>query len=132
MVPKARISSPDRQPVPRSGSRAARSGGTEFAIGTQSLGAWFRGGVVIHLWLVWLLAATQAQVPAITSFTASPATIDPGQSSTLAWEVAGATGLRLDPYIGPVTGSNRVVNPSVTTDRTSQTAPCDMRALGVG
>ena len=54
-------------------------------------------------------------IPVINSFTASPASIGSGQSSTLAWDVAGATSLSIDQNIGTVTGSSTVVNPTATT-----------------
>jgi hypothetical protein len=56
--------------------------------------------------------------PTIVSFTASPSVVAPGGSSTLAWSVAGATSLSIQPGIGAVTGSSRVVNPAATTEYT--------------
>lgn len=56
--------------------------------------------------------------PVIASFTATPMTIAPGQSSTLAWTVTGATILSLDPGIGAVTGSSRTITPAATTTYT--------------
>lgn len=61
------------------------------------------------------VTVTVLQPPTITSFTASPGTIAPGQSATLAWVVNGATALSLNQGIGEVTGSTRVVSPSATT-----------------
>jgi len=55
--------------------------------------------------------------PQITSFTASPAAITIGQSSTLSWSVSGATSLVLNPGAIPVTTS-AVVTPQATTDYT--------------
>ena len=46
----------------------------------------------------------QLPVPVISSFTATPALITNGQSSTLAWSVTGADSLSLSPGIGNVTG----------------------------
>jgi glucose/arabinose dehydrogenase len=43
--------------------------------------------------------------PVISSFTADPPTIVPGESSTLSWEVANAESLRLDPGAIDVTGA---------------------------
>lgn len=56
--------------------------------------------------------------PGISSFTATPGSVAPGGSSTLAWTVSGATSLSIDPGVGPVTGTSRVVRPSVTTTYT--------------
>jgi sugar lactone lactonase YvrE len=53
--------------------------------------------------------------PIIKSFTASPATIGAGQSSTLAWSVSGATTISINNGIGTVTGSSIQVSPSQTT-----------------
>jgi len=56
--------------------------------------------------------------PTISSFTAAPATIAAGQSTTLAWSVAGADSLSISPGIGAVTGTSVTVSPSVTTTYT--------------
>lgn len=59
--------------------------------------------------------------PVITSFTASPTTIDPGSSATLSWQVSGegSIGLSLDHDIGEVTGKTSVeVRPEKTTTYT--------------
>lgn len=56
--------------------------------------------------------------PILSGFTASPASVAPGQSSVLSWTVTGATGLTLDPGIGAVTGSSRTVTPAATTTYT--------------
>jgi hypothetical protein len=56
--------------------------------------------------------------PSITHFMAAPATIHPGQSAALNWEVVGATGLSLEPGVGPVTGAGVTVSPSATTTYT--------------
>ena len=56
--------------------------------------------------------------PVITNFTADPASIAPGQSSTLAWVVSGETSLSIDPAIGTVTGTSLTVSPSTTTTYT--------------
>lgn len=55
--------------------------------------------------------------PRIASFTASPLTLGAGQSTTLTWNVADATGLSIS-GIGAVTGTSRIVNPAVTTTYT--------------
>ncbi len=56
--------------------------------------------------------------PVIHAFSASPASIAPGGSSTLSWNVTGATSLSISPGVGAVTGSSRVVNPAATTEYT--------------
>jgi len=52
--------------------------------------------------------------PVIGAFRATPATLQPGQATTLSWEVSGAEALSLS-GVGAVTGSSRVVTPDVTT-----------------
>ncbi len=56
--------------------------------------------------------------PLIASFSASPASVSPGQATTLSWSVSGATSLSLDQGIGPVTGTSRGVTPGATTTYT--------------
>jgi PKD repeat protein len=56
--------------------------------------------------------------PEIASFTANPASIGVGASSTLSWSVSGATSLSIDQGVGAVTGTSRVVAPAVTTTYT--------------
>ena len=56
--------------------------------------------------------------PVITSFTASPASIQPGQASVLAWSVLNATSLSISNGIGMVSGSSISVTPSSTTTYT--------------
>jgi uncharacterized protein YkwD len=54
--------------------------------------------------------------PTIAFFTATPSSIAPGQSSTLAWSVSGATTITLDHGIGDVSGlTSKVVSPAVST-----------------
>ncbi len=60
---------------------------------------------------------TVVQQPAIGSFTATPVSITLGQSSTLSWTATGATTLSIS-GIGTVTGTSRVVSPTVTTTYT--------------
>ena len=56
------------------------------------------------------------QTPTITSFTAKPATIQPGQSSTLSWNVANATSISIDNGIGTVSATGTLaVSPAATT-----------------
>ena len=53
--------------------------------------------------------------PVITSFTASPSTINLGQSTTLAWAVTGATSLSINQGVGTVTGlTSTQVTPTTT------------------
>lgn len=54
------------------------------------------------------LVITSPLPPVISSFTASPATIAPGQSSTLSWVSAGATSASIDNGVGPVPTSGSV------------------------
>jgi hypothetical protein len=56
-----------------------------------------------------------AVAPAITSFTASPASIKSGASTTLSWTVTGATSLSLDQGVGTVTGTSKVLSPTAST-----------------
>lgn len=57
--------------------------------------------------------------PTIASFTATPATIAAGQSSTLSWSVTDASTLTIDQGVGGVTGStSRLVSPTATTTYT--------------
>ncbi|MDE3245445.1 MAG: hypothetical protein KGN80_05105, partial [Acidobacteriota bacterium] len=55
------------------------------------------------------------QPPTISSFIATPSTITSGQSTTLSWNVSGATSLSIDNGLGAVTGTSHSVSPSVTT-----------------
>jgi len=52
--------------------------------------------------------------PVISSFTANPPEISPGQSSTLSWTVNGAYNI-VSPQVGAVRGSNVTVTPAKTT-----------------
>jgi hypothetical protein len=56
--------------------------------------------------------------PVIASFTATPATVQPGQSVTLNWSVTGATALSIAPAPGSVTGNSVTVTPAATTTYT--------------
>ena len=56
--------------------------------------------------------------PVIDSFTATPATIQSGQSVTLSWSVSGAAALNIAPGPGTVTGSSVTVTPGATTTYT--------------
>lgn len=60
----------------------------------------------------------QGTRPQIATFTASPAVIAAGGSSTLAWTVTGATSVSIDGGIGAVTGTSLTVRPAATTTYT--------------
>lgn len=69
--------------------------------------------------LTWQSNGPAPQTPAITSFTASPASITAGQSATLAWAVSGATSVSIDNGIGSVTNlTSKAVSPAATTTYT--------------
>jgi hypothetical protein len=62
---------------------------------------------------------TVRRPPVITYFAATPAAINAGQSTTLNWEVAGATSLSIAPGVGAVSGGAGVtVSPTSTTTYT--------------
>lgn len=61
--------------------------------------------------------SSNSSPPTITSFTANPASISAGGSSTLSWSVKNATSLALS-GIGAVTGTSFTVTPSATTTYT--------------
>ncbi|MBX3737841.1 MAG: hypothetical protein KF715_14190 [Candidatus Didemnitutus sp.] len=56
--------------------------------------------------------------PTISSFSAAPATIAAGQSTTLNWSVSNADSLSISPNIGSVTGTTTTVTPAATTTYT--------------
>ncbi len=56
--------------------------------------------------------------PVIASFTATPASIITGNSTTLNWSVTGATTLSVSPDVGPVTGTSITISPTATTTYT--------------
>jgi hypothetical protein len=57
-------------------------------------------------------------VPVISSFTANPATITLGQSSTLSWTVTGASYFVVFPQVGAIRGASVSVTPTQTTTYT--------------
>jgi hypothetical protein len=72
------------------------------------------------------LGCTQTTpAPVINAFGASPATITAGRSSTLSWDVNGATQISLDNGLGSQGGASTIVSPTVTTTYT-------LTATGVG
>lgn len=57
--------------------------------------------------------------PVISSFTAEPTTVEPGQSSTLRWAISGATDMSIDHGVGAVQSSGqRQVFPRTSTSYT--------------
>ena len=55
-------------------------------------------------------------LPTITGFSANPASLTVGQTSTLSWTTSGATSLTINNAVGDVTGTtNKVVTPTTTT-----------------
>jgi hypothetical protein len=66
------------------------------------------------------VTVTNASVPQIVVFAATPSTIDPGQSTKLCWQVTGATSIRIDPGVGSNLNANdcATVSPSATTTYT--------------
>src|ERR1017187_3007625 len=56
--------------------------------------------------------------PTITSFTATPAKVSPGQSSTLGWAVTGATSVKVNSGAGSVIGAWVKLTPMTTTSYT--------------
>lgn len=65
-----------------------------------------------------LPVAASAAAPTIGSFSATPASITPGQSASLSWTITGATSISISPAIGVVTGTSVSVSPSTTTSYT--------------
>jgi hypothetical protein len=65
-------------------------------------------------------SSDKSTAPAITSFTASPAGIDPGSSATLVWETNGATNIAITPGTFTSNSGNGTtsVSPSATTTYT--------------
>ena len=61
------------------------------------------------------VTVTVDEPPSIHVFTASETLIRAGESSTLSWDVTGATSLSIDNGIGTVTGSSVAVSPTNTT-----------------
>jgi chitodextrinase len=64
----------------------------------------------------WQNSSPAPQIPAISSFTAAPASTTAGQPVTLAWNVSGATAISIDNGVGDVTNSTATaVSPTQTT-----------------
>lgn len=60
----------------------------------------------------------QGAAPTVSSFTASPASVSKGSSSTLSWSVSNASYLIISPQVGAFRGSNITVTPAQTTTYT--------------
>ncbi len=56
--------------------------------------------------------------PVINSFTANPTTVTAGQSTTLSWNVTGASYFVVSPQVGAARGTSVVVTPTATTTYT--------------
>jgi hypothetical protein len=76
------------------------------------------GGTTHYVYLPLVARPAAGRPPVINSFTANPANVAPGGSSTLSWNVTGATSLSITPGIGAVTGSSKQVSPATTTEYT--------------
>jgi len=79
--------------------------------------------------------------PAIKAFSADPAVISPGDTSTLSWSVAGASSVSIDQGIGNVALSgSRIISPAAATAYTitasnaagTSTAGCKVLVRGTG
>ncbi len=64
--------------------------------------------------------SSKVQAPVISSFTAKPATINAGQSSTLSWSISGSESIstRINQGVGDVSASSIKVSPNSTTTYT--------------
>ncbi len=65
------------------------------------------GGATAQVW--WQNNSPGAQVPVISSFTASPQAITAGQPVTLSWYVSGATAVSIDNGVGDVTTKSSII-----------------------
>ena len=63
-------------------------------------------------------AVPAGPAPVQPTFSASPATVAPGGSTTLSWTATGATRFILSPGPGLVRGASAVVQPAATTTYT--------------
>jgi photosystem II stability/assembly factor-like uncharacterized protein len=62
---------------------------------------------------------TQSTKPVIGGFSAGPATVDSGFTSTLSWNITGATSVSIDNGVGDVSGvTSKVVSPTQSTTYT--------------
>ena len=60
----------------------------------------------------------QGTAPSIASFTAAPASVSSGGSTTLSWNVSNAAYVIVSPQVGAVRGTSAMVQPSQTTTYT--------------
>jgi hypothetical protein len=76
-------------------------------------------GIILLLPALMIGCTPSGSAPIVTSFIASPLTIDEGDNSTLTWEVSGAISVVITPEVGSVglSGSS-LVSPSETTTYT--------------
>lgn len=65
-----------------------------------------------------VILSSDSGAPLIRLFKTEPSSIRPGETSTLVWEVSGATTLSISPGVGQVAGTSIGVNPSGTTEYT--------------
>lgn len=73
-----------------------------------------RGLIYCAIFLKVALAGdSMAQIPVISDFHAESADVDAGETATLKWTVSGATGLKLEPGFGAVSGTGRVVTTQI-------------------
>ena len=76
-------------------------------------------GVILLLPFLMIGCTPSGSAPIVTSFIASPLTIDEGDSSTLTWEVTGAISVVITPEVGSVGLSGSfLVSPTETTTYT--------------
>ncbi len=85
--------------------------------GAGQSAAFGNSGTYLCLMALFKPAVSAGSPPAISSFTASPSTINKGQSSTLSWTSSGGTSATLNGGSVAVSG-NQVVYPSQTTTYT--------------
>ncbi len=72
------------------------------------------GALAVYLFTRKAGAGPSSNKPVINSFIATPAEIQPGQSSTLSWNVSGATSISIDNGIGTVQATGSLVVSPVT------------------
>jgi hypothetical protein len=103
-------------------STAANFETSSLSSGTHTI--WFKVQDNDGLWspevsATVIVVPTAASKPVVNSFNVNPGSIAPGSSSTLIWDVSGATTVSIDPEVGNVSLSgNRVILPAATTTYT--------------
>ena len=75
-------------------------------------------GLFLALAILPCAARAAGALPVISAFEVNPDTINLGEAVALSWEVTGATALKIDPGVGPVTGTALAVKPTGTTTYT--------------